>query len=394
MTRSVPFAKSIRWGHSAGSLGVSEDRLSRPGTHFADAPHQQHDTRRNGQSLTRLEFAALIFAVWTGVGVFVSVPDMLNGFNFYALLAKLIEAWAWGLLTPVLLAVDRRIDSKPRNIVRLSLIFLLLSVPFTLSHTLLTSVLLYPIPQIMWSPLRNHPFAIYFFISGWVTYCAIIGMLLAFKFYSRFQRAERSLLEWRLNALRLHLEPHFLFNALNAISSEIDDRPHLAQDMIADLGALLRLSLDSKNSPEITLAQELTLLEHYLSIQKVRFGKRIHISVNFEAAALSARVPSLLLQPLVENAIRHGVEGKRSGGKIAVSAVRSGNWLQLTVADNGRGLPAGWELESSTGHGLRVTLERLSTMYPECSATCLKLNPRREGGTEAVVRLPFVETSR
>ena len=354
--------------------------------------HQNYAVRRTAgyrEGLTRVQLGLLNFGIWTGVGVFLAMPDMLNGFHVYALIAKVIEAWAWSLLTPVILLVDRKIDSKHRSIVRLSLIFLLLSVPFSLTHTLLTSILLYPIPQINWSPLRNHPFATYYFISGWVTYCAIIGLLLAFKFYNRFERAERGLLAWRLNALRLHLEPHFLFNALNAISSEVVERPHLAQDMIADLGALLRLSLDLKDSPEITLGEELALLDHYLSIQKIRFGKRIDFNIEAEPEALSAKVPSMLLQPLVENAIRHGVEGKRSGGKVRLSACRSGNRLQLEVSDNGRGLPAGWKLDGSTNHGLGVTLERLVTLYPLCGDDCLKIGRGEAGGTKVVVQLPF-----
>jgi LytS/YehU family sensor histidine kinase len=218
--------------------------------------------------------------------------------------------------------------------------------------------------------------------------------LQAIRFYNsqlRLERVERSLSEWRLNALRLHLEPHFLFNALNAISSEIVKRPRLAQDMIADLGTLLRLSLDSKTSPEVTLEQELTLLDHYLSIQKIRFGKRIDIQIEIEPDTLLAKVPSMLFQPLVENAIRHGVEGKRTGGKIAISASKMGNRLRLCVADNGRGLPPGWNLEGSTGHGLGVTWERLVALYPSCREDCLKVERRAEGGTEVVVRLPFFE---
>jgi two-component system LytT family sensor kinase len=385
----LPFSKPVHRPRRTMDLKDSSAQPAAEVSTSVGADQLQERASGGGKRLSRLQLAALIFCVWTAVGVFLAMPDMLKGFHKYALIAKVIEAWAWSLLTPVVLLVDRKVDSKGRNIVRLTLIFLLLSIPFSLTHTYLAAMLLYPIPQIDWSPLRNHQFAIYYFISGWVTYCAIIGILLAFKFYNRFERSQRSLLEWRLNALRLHLEPHFLFNALNAISSEMVKRPHVAQDMIADLGALLRLSLDSKDSPEIGLAQELTLLDHYLSIQKIRFGKRIDIKVEIEPDALSARVPSMLLQPLVENAIRHGVEGRRSGATIFISASRAGNRLQLRVADNGRGLPAGWKLESSTGHGLRVTLERLIALYPECGGECLTIGRRAGGGTEVTVRLPF-----
>ena len=391
MNRLLPLSLHLPWPRRAldpkESSGQTAAEIStrRPN----DLGDLQARTSWGGKGLTRVQLAALIFCVWTAVGVFLAMPDMLNGFHKYALIAKVIEAWAWSLLTPAVLLVDRKVDSNGRSIVRLLLSFLLLSVPFSLVHTYLTALLQYPIAKITWSPLRNHAFAVYYFISGWVTYCAVVGMLQAFKFASKFERSQRSLLEWRLNALRLHLEPHFLFNALNAISSEVVKRPHVAQDMIADLGALLRLSLDSKESPEISLAQELTLLDHYLSIQKIRFGKRLDIKIEVEADAVSAQVPSMLLQPLVENAIRHGLEGRRSGATIVISASRAGNRLQLGVADNGRGLPEDWKLESSSGHGLKVTLERLESLYPECRGECLTIRRCAGGGTEVTVRLPF-----
>jgi two-component system LytT family sensor kinase len=356
----------------------------------------QERTSPGGKGLNRVQLAVLIFCIWTAVGVFQSVPEMLKGFHWYVFANKIIDSWGWALLTPALLLIDRRFALRQTNIAGLVLFFLLLSIPVTLVHTYLVALLLYPIPQISWSPLRNSDFAVYYFLGGWVTYCAFVAVLQAFRFYNglltgqlQLERVEKSLIESRLNALRLHLEPHFLFNALNAISSEMVKRPHVAQDMIADLGALLRLSLDSKDSPEISLAQELILLDHYLSIQKIRFGKRIDINVEVEPDAVSAKVPSMLLQPLVENAIRHGVEGRRSGATIFISASRDGNRLQLGVADNGRGLPKDWKLESSAGHGLRVTLERLMALYPECGGECLTIKRRAGGGTEVTVQLPF-----
>jgi two-component system LytT family sensor kinase len=349
-----------------------------------------------GKRLARIQLASLIFLAWTAVGIFEAVPEMLKGFYWYVFANKIFDSWGWALLTPALLLIDRRFALRQTNIAGLVLFFLLLSIPVTLVHTYLVALLLYPIPQISWSPLRNTDFAVYYFLGGWVTYCAFVAVLQAFRFYNRsltsqlqLERVEKSLIESRLNALRLHLEPHFLFNALNAISSEMVLRPHIAQDMVADLGALLRLSLDSKDSPEISLAQELTLLDHYVSIQKVRFGKRLDIKLEIDPDAVFAKVPSMLLQPLVENAIRHGVEGRRSGATITISASKSGDRLQLSVTDNGRGLPEGWKLESSAGHGLRVTLERLLALYPQCGAECLTVQRRAAGGTEVTVLLPF-----
>lgn len=336
------------------------------------------------------------FLAWTAIGLFQSVPEMLKGFQWYIAVAKLIDSWAWALLTPPLLLIDRKFASQEQNAARLALLYLLLSVPVSLVHTYLTAILLYPIPQVWWSPLRNHDFGVYYFLGSWVTYCAIVGIFYAFKFYHRFltgqlqlERVERSLIESRLNALRLQLEPHFLFNALNAISSELAANPALAREMIGNLGTLLRQSLDYKDKAEITLAQELGLLEPYLSIQRIRFGQRIEIRIDVKPDMLSVMVPSLLLQPLVENSIRHGIEGRISGGMIIISASNRGNYLRIEVADNGVGLPRDWDLDKSGGHGLRVTRERLSAHYPKSDGQCLTIRRRASGGTSVSVLIPL-----
>jgi two-component system LytT family sensor kinase len=223
--------------------------------------------------------------------------------------------------------------------------------------------------------------------------------LQAFNFYNRFltsqltlERVEKRLIESRLNALRLQLEPHFLFNALNAISSEVVSNPELVQEMIEDLGALLRRSIDCHGSTEITLAEELALLDHYLAIQKLRFGDRIDIRIDAEPAALSTMVPSLLLQPLVENAIRHGIERRMSGGMIAISARLSDDRLQIDVQDDGIGLPLNWRMEASTGLGVRVTRERLETLYSEAGEHHFIISPRQGGGTQVAIQIPLHRT--
>ncbi|MDP9423585.1 MAG: histidine kinase [Pseudomonadota bacterium] len=353
----------------------------------------------NGNRLLQVRRATLVFLLWTAVGVFLAVPETLKSFSWHPLVAKLTDVWAWALLTPALLLIDRKLASSDPSIARSLLLFLLLSIPFTLIHTYLSGLLLYPFPQMPWNPLRNSDVAVYYFLGGWGTYCALVSILLALRFYNRFltgqlqlERVEKSLLESRLSALRLHLEPHFLFNTLNAISSEVGTNPALARNMIGDLGALLRRSLDSKDSMEITLAEELALLEHYLAIQRVRFGDRIDIQIDVEPATLSAMVPPMLLQPLVENAFRHGIEGRLSGGMMVVSVARAGDSLRLQVVDNGVGISRRWRLEGATGHGLRVTLERLKALYPGSGDECLTLRRCKTGGTEVTIEIPLHRT--
>ncbi len=350
----------------------------------------------SGKRRMQVRRAMLVFLLWTAVGLFLAVPETLKGFTWHPLVAKLTDAWAWALLTPALLLIDRKLASSDQSIARSLLLFLLLSIPFTLIHTYLSGILLYPFPQMPWNPLRNSDVAVYYFLGGWGTYCALVSILLALRFYNRFltgqlqlERVERSLVESRLHALRLHLEPHFLFNALNAISSEVATDPVLARNMIGDLGALLRRSLDCQDSMEITLAQELALLDHYLSIQRVRFGDRMDIRIDVEPEMLSVMVPSMLLQPLVENAIRHGIEGRMSGGEILISGSRSGDCLRLQVVDDGVGLSRRWPMDGVTGHGLRVTIERLKALYPGTGDERLTLRRRKAGGTEVTIEIPL-----
>ncbi len=201
-------------------------------------------------------------------------------------------------------------------------------------------------------------------------------------------RLERQAAEARLNALRMQLDPHFLFNALNTISSQVERDPALARDMIEHLGDLFRSSLESRERRVLPLSEELAYLDHYLAIQRMRFGDRLRVDTRIDDAARAAAVRSFFIQPLVENAIRHGLSARASGGRIVISAVRRGPRLQVTVADDGVGLPAGWSLDRSCGFGLSITRERLGGLYPDGGAT-LAVRPRAGGGTEVDVMLPY-----
>ena len=190
-------------------------------------------------------------------------------------------------------------------------------------------------------------------------YWTIFGASQAFKYYRRYlstelqvERLERRFLEARLNTLRMQLEPHFLFNALNTISSEVGQDTKLAREMIEDLGALLRLSLEFKDRQVIPLVEEMAFLEHYLTIQKVRFGDRLKIEIRIAPEVKYASVPCLLIQPLAENAIRHGLSGRLSGGSLIISAERVDDRMEIHVLDDGVGLPPGWQIETSAGLGL------------------------------------------
>jgi LytS/YehU family sensor histidine kinase len=234
------------------------------------------------------------------------------------------------------------------------------------------------------------------FLWSWLVYWLIVGAWQVYQYYERYlsselrmARLERQFTEARLNALRMQLDPHFLFNALNTISSQVERDPRLARSMIEHLGDLLRLSLDSRDREEIPLTEELAFLDHYLAIQRIRFGDKLKIDVRIDPEVMYAPVPCLFLQPLVENAIRHGISRRASGGTVIVSAERVDDRLRIRVVDDGVGLPVGWTLEKSAGLGLSLTRDRIAGLYPKGSSR-FEVRHRAEGGTEVEIALPWI----
>jgi len=231
-----------------------------------------------------------------------------------------------------------------------------------------------------------------------LVYCMIVGAWQAYSYQRRYmtaelqlERSERTASEARLYALRTQLDPHFLFNTLNAVSSQVERDPRLARAMIEQLGDLLRLSLDSHGKQSIRLRDELAFTDRYLALQKIRFGDRLQIEFDVATDAANAFVPSLVLQPLVENAIRHGLSSKLKGGLLQVSAHRLDEHLVLQVEDNGVGLAPGWSMEEDSGIGLRLTRERLASRYPDSSSR-FEISSRASGGTVVSIALPWRTT--
>ena len=188
----------------------------------------------------------------------------------------------------------------------------------------------------------------------------------------------------RLQALRYQINPHFLFNTLNAVSTlVVEQRTAEATRMIARLSDFLRLTLEERTSDEVPLAEEIDFAQRYLDIEQVRFGDRLRMSIAIASEARDASVPALLLQPLVENAIRHGIAVREEGGHVAVAAERMGATLRITVSDDGPGLGP----VNPRGIGLANTRERLRTLYG--SAQRMELQSPAEGGLRVVLELPF-----
>jgi len=217
-------------------------------------------------------------------------------------------------------------------------------------------------------------------------YCLVLGTAVAFDYYERAVKLESSLADARLHALELQIQPHFLFNTMNAISSLVrNHRNDEAVEMIAGLSELLRYTLDHAGRQHVALEDELAILQRYLEIQHSRFPDRMSFSIDLAPDARRAAVPTLLLQPLAENAVRHGIATMASAGVVEVRAYRSDGFLKIEVfnsgvlGDTGRG-----------GIGLRNTNERLRHLYGDHARLDLA---SANGGVRASVSIPWSEVA-
>ena len=241
-----------------------------------------------------------------------------------------------------------------------------------------------------------------YFLESIVTYAGTAGVFVAIDFAravrdeavsraqleARAAELESSVAQARLDALSMQMNPHFLFNTLTAISGLIaQERRTEAREVIQRLGELLRQSLGNGNGAFSTVAREAALLEDYLYIQRLRFSDRLSARVDIDRDARDLFIPTMLLQPLVENAIRHGVEPREGKGTVHVSVTREASLVRISIADSGRGFSLGLDgRPTREGIGIANTRERLDHIYG--SAGSLTLRNRSEGGAEATVLLP------
>ncbi len=226
-----------------------------------------------------------------------------------------------------------------------------------------------------------------------MTYLFLVGLAHALAYQRESEaraldtaRLETNLVRAQLQALQHQIQPHFLFNTLNTIAGLLRTRPDAADRMIAGLGDLLRMSLHASGIQEVPLDQELDVLEKYLDIEQTRFGNRLRVSLQIDDAVRGALVPNLLLQPLAENAIRHGISPNARPGWIVVRAAREGADLVVQVRDSGNGLPPDRLLALNEGVGLSNTRARLAYLYPSAHQ-CLFSN--LADGFSVTIRLPF-----
>ena len=348
-----------------------------------------------------------IAAFWCAGGLFEASQSIFmlhsEGKHQGELKLFLVEwaAWLpWALATPLVIALARRYPIlRPRA----RGVFAHFAALVAIS---LTAVAWSAALQVVFNPwAKRTPPA---FLDTWSTTLiyqalncvAAYGLILAITYLvdSRDKVARQQTEAARLNeelsnaqlaALRRQMEPHFMFNALNSIAGLVrDDRKDAAVNMIVGLSEFLRRATDDTHRPQVTLAEEVEYLQRYIDIQKVRFGERLQVSVDIAPDLLDAQTPGLLLQPLVENAIKHGVSKRVAGGTIRVTGARSEGRLRLGVYNDGPGLPKDWSAKGS-GVGLANLRSRLAILFGEAAE--LHVGPAEDGGVQVVVSLPLAE---
>ncbi len=351
-----------------------------------------------------------IAAIWCGIGLFDASQNVFvmraEGMHHYwvRLFFTLFIAWMpWMLATPLVLRLGRRFP--PAQWRRISTwgihlgacagIGLTYAGWIALWESLLNPWAISPGPE-PFPQLWLHKFS-----GGLLAHCILYGVILLVGHLldsreklalqqTETARLNEQLSKAQLNALRRQIEPHFLFNTLNAIAGLVrEGRNDTAVSMIAGLSDFLRRVVADSDRQQVPLAEELEFTQKYLDIQKVRFAERLQFSVDVPEELLSAQIPSLILQPMVENAIKHGIAKRAHGGAIRIAASRSNGTLTLRVYNDGPSLPAAGE-SSPSGIGILNVRTRLQSLYGD--GFDMSLRNHKPSGVEASVSVPFVSS--
>ena len=297
------------------------------------------------------------------------------------------------LLAPAIFSMARRFPLEPGNWRRSFGVHVLGSLAVCVAYAGCRWAVSH-IPFVDPEPLPFSWLLVSQFYLAFQSYWVLVAVHQAWHNYKRFRdralrasQLEARLARAQLEVLKGQLHPHFLFNTLNAISTLVHRDPRGADEMITQLSDLLRMSLDSIGVQEVRLGQEVEFLSRYLDIQRTRFQDRLKVDVDVPEHLLQVLVPNQVLQPIAENAIKHGLATRPECGRIEVTARRSGHWLDLAVRDDGPGFRLGPEGLPMRGIGLRNTRERLRELYGPGAVLTLSNHP--DGGAVVRLRLPI-----
>jgi signal transduction histidine kinase len=352
----------------------------------------------------------LVIAGWTLFAFVCATQAYLNSVNAGRPLpySRVISVWLvcaylWAILTPLVFLFAKRFPIANEGAARsvaLHILFGSFVAALQLAVYVFVHRLLLADTSRAFAPWRQfRELALTGFHINLLLYLMLVGFYEAFDYYRRYRERERraaqleveavqleaQLTRAQLDALRMQLHPHFLFNTLNSISVLMQEDVAAANDMLLRLSELLRLSLNQNQSHEITLRQELDFLKLYLEIEQTRFQDRLKVRIEAAPDTLEARVPNLILQPLVENAIRHAVAPRATETLVIVRSARDNGNLQLQVSDNGDGVPV--TTNTTNGIGLANTRSRLEKLYGADQAFELRNAPG--GGVQVSLTIPF-----
>jgi two-component system, LytTR family, sensor kinase len=362
---------------------------------------------------TRAELA-LILGFWTLIAVLSSANSLIqlqpriHGpwpplTSLSPLILDFANAYLWALLTPPIFRLASLYPLE-RSGWRSRVLILVLGLAVAIFMDVLTNYLRYKIYH--WPTTLSPEIAAVmrlrslWFMNEFIVYVAVLFAGYARNYFLNYRvrreeavnlkaqaaQLQAQLADARLSALRTQLNPHFLFNTLNAISALVERDPRGVRRMIARLSELLRTSLDEADEPEVPLHRELTFIDRYLEVMQIRFQGRLHVRVHADPEASAALVPNLILQPLVENAVKHGISKLVGAGRIEIRAQRVGERVVLSVHDNGPGLVNG-RPPAAEGVGLRNTRQRLAQLYGADQS--LTLRCAEGGGFVTEVSLPY-----
>lgn len=349
--------------------------------------------------LLRWQTWALSFLFWTCFGILDSVGSytLVASTGEKPILHVLLtwnfaEAYIWVLLTPLIYALSVRFSLTKQGWIR----SLLVHAPASLPFTMLSASLMLGFNTVIGRAAGSVPFRtrlLDLMLQDLPRFFITLGVVQAVIYYSnlRQREADAAQLEARLahaqlEILRGQMDPHFLFNTLNSIATLTRIDPASAERMTIQLSALLRLSLENAGTQIVPLQQELDFLEHYVAIQQTRFRDRLTVRMQVDTELLSTPVPSLILQPLVENAITHGISKSAASGRVDVLVARQNGSLRIEVADNGVGIAdgLGW---AGDGIGLGNMRTRLNHLYGD--AHKLRIDSSPGGGCRVTIALPI-----
>jgi two-component system, LytTR family, sensor kinase len=348
-----------------------------------------------------------IAAIWFGVGLFEATQTVFvmraEGMHHYwlRLFFTILFSWLpWALATPLVLRLGRkypaaewmRVSAWVAHLAACAAIGLVSAGWVAVWEVWLNPWALSPAPE-SFTQLWLHKFD-----DGLLADVILYGVILLVgsmldsrerlaRQQTETARLNEQLSKVQLSALRRQIEPHFLFNTLNAIAGLVrEKRNDDAIRMIAALSNFLRRVVEDSGRQQVPLSEELEFTQQYLDIQKVRFAERLQILVDVPAELFPAQVPSLILQPMVENAVKHGIAKRVQGGTIRIAAARSNGRLTLSVYNDGPGLPAGWEKRQS-GVGISNVRTRLQNLYGDEFE--MSMRNQAPGGVEVSVSVPF-----